>query len=979
MTAAQQLVRPLITIIEQFSKLIAAVAILAGASITIALLPSGDPSSEPHELLFWSIPDRNDLPILRAPAPDFATVPESARHLFDTERRNQPFWFLSEPFQLPSAGPAVLEIASRHVTTASLWLLDSTGRVVSHGDSRPDSRAALHYGKAGWFMVQPSSAGSYHLLVHLKASGPAKVRLKVWEQAAHQAATVRYNTNGGLLFGSLLMIAGFGAILSLLTRDVAFFYFAGWVIVSLRITSYMAGWDFSWMEIPWLEEHTTLTRNLPLAAYGILTVSLFRTVFRNELSGNTGGRVTSALLGVSFLLPILAVALPHEQFLPVLWSIAIPSLFVLILLSIRILLKTGSPAAFWYSASWVATLGGIAAEVFYAVGTIHSKPMFLNTVSGTVASSIFAGVALAERIKLERRQKVLAQKRSMSLLQRFRDNYNSMPIGLFSARMDGRLALCNPEFSRIFDIPSYNNELRLEDLLGRESATRLFTLREQLPVIDCELYLLGDDGQPRWFQARTRRSRNGIEGSIQDITARKLAEQKLERLATHDNLTGLLNRNGLDLALERLLETSTTGHGFAVAYIDLDRFKVVNDLHGHATGDALLKMASQRIRPFLRNGDLAGRIGDSFVLLLDSPDEHETRETCDGICVEISKTPFAIRGKALSMTASIGAIQVAPGLQAMDAIAMADRACVEAKSRGRNQVVIISGNDDSLQTHLNEVRLMTDMQSMQLIDRYFLEFQPIISLGGAENLLSYEALIRMRGEDGKTIPPGQFIGAAERNGLMSDIDRWVLRSMLEWLDEHPEHRDRLHFATLNLSGASLNDARFVEDAFAMLAEHPLAVRKLCFEVTESVALHDIKVTRRLVDRVRSLGARLALDDFGSGYTSFRYLREIPADLIKIDGSFVRDITRNPADHAITRMIVELGHELGMESIAEWAEDLATIQALVELGVSYGQGYALARPMAKEIVTAAASGLDLIGDPQVAAFVSRPRPAIIALS
>jgi EAL domain-containing protein (putative c-di-GMP-specific phosphodiesterase class I) len=274
--------------------------------------------------------------------------------------------------------------------------------------------------------------------------------------------------------------------------------------------------------------------------------------------------------------------------------------------------------------------------------------------------------------------------------------------------------------------------------------------------------------------------------------------------------------------------------------------------------------------------------------------------------------------------------------------------------------------------------VVADMHQRIPVDRYFLEFQPIVALQSAHSSLSYEVLIRMRAEDGTVLPPSRFIGAAERHGLMSQIDRWVLRNTLEWLDNHPEHRDRLAFATINLSGASLNDKRFVDDAFAMIAEHPLSVAKLCFEITESVALHDMSSTRRFADRVRLHGSKLALDDFGAGYTSFNYLKEIPADFIKIDGSFVRDINRNPANFSITRTIVDLTHELGMRSIAEWAETPDTIASLIELDVDFGQGFGLVRPIAPEIVTAAESCGALIRDPQVITLLdeSSHRPLLV---
>ncbi len=547
-----------------------------------------------------------------------------------------------------------------------------------------------------------------------------------------------------------------------------------------------------------------------------------------------------------------------------------------------------------------------------------------------------------------------------------------MPIGLFSSTPEGSVVLRNPEFSKIFHLDDTNSNVRLSDLIGEGPARAVTRAVEHTPVADCEVLSDKTEGEPRWFLARIKRSAEGIEGSIQDISARKQAEGKLKRLVTHDSLTGLLNRRGLDIALERLLDSARLGNACAVAYVDLDRFKVVNDLHGHATGDAVLRVVAQRLQESVRIQDSVARIADSFLVVFNDCPDYAVSGLSERIRESISGQPFEANGKVLSVTVSVGVVQVDPVMQAVDVIATADRACMEAKSQGRNRVVFLNDKDNSLRTHLDEMKLVADMHGNALTDRYFLEFQPIVALASAQLSLNYEVLIRMRGLDGEVIPPGRFIGAAERNGLMSHIDRWVLKSTLEWLDSHPVHRDRLSFATLNISGASLNDARFVEDAFAMIADHPLAVSKLCFEITESVALHDIGSTRSFVDRLRRCGAKLALDDFGAGYTSFNYLKEIPADLIKIDGSFVRDINRNPANYAITRMIVDLTHELGMESIAEWAETPDTVKALIGLGVDYGQGFGLARPMDKGIVTAATSGLELVKDQRVADLISRAR-------
>jgi EAL domain-containing protein (putative c-di-GMP-specific phosphodiesterase class I) len=356
------------------------------------------------------------------------------------------------------------------------------------------------------------------------------------------------------------------------------------------------------------------------------------------------------------------------------------------------------------------------------------------------------------------------------------------------------------------------------------------------------------------------------------------------------------------------------------------------------------------------------------VIFFDCP-EHAILGLSGRLREAVAEKVFEVGGKALALTASIGVVSFEKEMTVVDAMAAADRACSEAKSRGRNCVVRLTDQDAALRSHLEELKVVADLQQHVPTERYFLEFQPIVALQSPMSSLCYEVLIRMRGEQGQIVPPGKFIGAAERNGLMSQIDRWVLRSTLEWLDNHPEHRERLGFATINISGASLNDNRFVDDAFSMIAEHPLAMPKLCFEITESVALYDLGSTRRFVDRVRMYGSKLALDDFGAGYTSFNYLKEIPANFIKIDGSFVKDINVNPANYAITRTIVDLTHELGMRSIAEWAETPDTIAALIELGVDYGQGFGLARPTAPEIVSAASSGAALIKDANVLALLN----------
>lgn len=255
--------------------------------------------------------------------------------------------------------------------------------------------------------------------------------------------------------------------------------------------------------------------------------------------------------------------------------------------------------------------------------------------------------------------------------------------------------------------------------------------------------------------------------------------------------------------------------------------------------------------------------------------------------------------------------------------------------------------------------------------------QPIMSLGDPYGSLNFEVLLRMRDTDGSIVPAWKIIPAAERNGRIAAIDKWVLTATLEWLEANAQHLKHSSYVSVNLSGGSLNDEKFIEEAFAILARHRTSVQRLCIEITESVALHDLANTQQFIDGLRKFGAKLALDDFGAGYTSFSYLRRLPADAIKIDGAYVKDLLAHPANQSIVQAIVDLTRNLGMKCIAEWAEDIPTLDALAEMGVDYVQGYVISEPLAPERILLGASAADFILDPRTVRFVRDELPAILA--
>jgi len=824
-------------------------------------------------------------------------------------------------------------------------------------------------------------ADSHFLVGRVVPLGVSRPRALLWSTSDFDQSRTQFERAGGGLLGAFVGLALLSFMIGLLNRDWSFFLFSGWLITSLRVASINEGWDLLWIGIDLTPQDLMVVLRATLAAHPLLTTALFTSLLKTELEQLGLTRWLNAAIVIFAAITVASPLLDHATLLSIVWSSSGAGI-VLILVCLAIVVhRKRSAVSIWYAGSWCVTFLGALLQVAYASGLLSAIVPGLTTQSTSIASALVTAIALAERLRVERNARLEAQKDKLDALERFKQNYNSMPVGLFSMDLSGQILLCNPAFASMFEAVSDIDgrfSSNIDTMLGDGTADRLrIAAIQSSPDIEISSKDSTSESQ-RWFLARVTSKGDSIEGSIQEITQRKHAEAKLRHLVDHDSLTGLRNRRGLEQAVSEASGLVDTGVPCAVAHVAMDRFKLINDLYGHATGDAMLQQAANRLLQSVRSRDHIARLADSFVVVfLDCPD-FAVMGLSERLRESINDTPFELDGKRLDMTVSVGVVSFDPKMGAVDTMAAAGRACAEAKARGRNCVVRLDDRDTRLRSHLEELKVVADLQRKITTDRYFLDFQPIVALQSPHGSLSYEVLLRMRDENGGVIPPGRFIGAAERNGLMSDIDRWVLRSTLEWMDAHPQHRNRLSFATINISGASLNDARFVDDAFSMIADHPLAMPKLCFEITESVALNDIGSTRRFIDRVRMYGSKLALDDFGAGYTSFNYLKEIPADFIKIDGSFVRDINSDPANYAITRTIVDLTHELGMQSIAEWAETPDTVASLIELKVDYGQGFGLARPMDKRIVTNALSCGELVKDEQVLRLLTATESMSLAL-
>lgn len=443
-----------------------------------------------------------------------------------------------------------------------------------------------------------------------------------------------------------------------------------------------------------------------------------------------------------------------------------------------------------------------------------------------------------------------------------------------------------------------------------------------------------------------------IERELREAEVRRehrRAEATIHHLAYHDSLTGLANRHHFELRLKESLEDARDrGTVHALLYIDLDQFKVVNDTCGHGAGDELLRQLGLLLQGQVRQNDVLGRLGgDEFGLLLASCPVERAQSIGAGILQAINDFRFTWGGKSFAIGASIGLVPI-DGHSATEAelLAAADIACYAAKDLGRNRIHVYDRDDCELLRRRGEMHWVSRIREALEQDRFVLYWQSIVPLSGYYPSVpkGSEVLLRLRDEDGTLVAPGAFLPAAERYNLASAVDRWVVRALLDHLaSDGCSHAVLQPVVFVNISGATLNDDGFFAFLREELRRTGVPPSRLCFEITETAAVANLNRAVTFIRGVRGDGCRFALDDFGAGLSSFSYLKTIPVDFLKIDGSFVRDMTDDPMDRAIVEAIAHIGQSVGLKTIAEFVESKAVLQSLVNVGVNWAQGYAIHRP------------------------------------
>ncbi len=438
---------------------------------------------------------------------------------------------------------------------------------------------------------------------------------------------------------------------------------------------------------------------------------------------------------------------------------------------------------------------------------------------------------------------------------------------------------------------------------------------------------------------------------FEDVSQTRELTRRLSYQASHDALTGLYNRSEFELRLHNALKRAhRQNQPVTLCYMDLDQFKVVNDTCGHIAGDQLLRQLAHKLQEALRDSDTIARLGgDEFGVLLQDCSVEDAHRLASTLRKTVSDHRFAWDGKTFEVGVSIGVVPISTDTHDVtEALSAADVACYAAKESGRDRVHVFESDDAELQRRRNDMLWVNRIRQALKEDRFRLYQQPVIQVGSAQSrTVHHEILLRMLDEDGSLLEPDLFIGAAEQFGLMPDIDHWVIRHTVQWLAENQAAPPGTHQLAINLSGQSLSSNSFIATVIEIINASAVDPENINFEITETAAIANLDEAIRFIHVLKGMGCRFSLDDFGSGMSSFQYLKSLPVDYLKIDGSYVRDLVRDPIDRAMVESVNQIGHAMGMKTIAEFVENQATLEALAEIGVDYAQGYAIARPASIE--------------------------------
>jgi len=539
----------------------------------------------------------------------------------------------------------------------------------------------------------------------------------------------------------------------------------------------------------------------------------------------------------------------------------------------------------------------------------------------------------------------------------------SLAEAIITTDKDGRISFLNPAAEQLTGTPAAGALGKvLEDIVSLvdETDRRLLSdpvhqaLTSGAPVNLSRraLLLSRTNGSERSIELSASPIRNSAQellGAVvllHDVTEMRGLARQMSYQATHDALTGLVNRREFERRLAEAIESGHRGDGqHVLCYLDLDRFKLVNDTSGHLAGDSMLREVAKLLRDAVRDSDTVGRLGgDEFGTLLIGCPLDKARQIADDFTRSVGEYRFVWKDKIFNSGVSVGLVEISRESGTLEELlAAADTACYVAKKQGSGRVVVYSARDEALARHTGEIQWLQRLQGALKENRFHLYQQVIVAAHADEGGPAMEVLVRLQDEAGHELLPAEFMRAAERYRLMGLVDRWVVQATFAALGRGAISVPARRSVAINVSGQTLGDAQFLEYVVECFDSSGVAPAQVCFEINENAVIANLDHARRFVGVLHGMGCQFALDDFGSGVGSFSNLKNLPLDYLKIDGTFMRNLARDPVNQAMVAAMIKLARTLNFKVIAEQVEDAAAVDVARRMGVDYLQGYAIGRP------------------------------------
>lgn len=876
---------------------------------------------------------------------------EPVQTVLRTHLNEEPYWIYASLSRGMANNYDQIVFRSRHLVESSCWLNLRSGEL---------AQIELQMNRGRLMSANLSEQGeSRGVICQLRFVGPASLVMGLQTFQDFNKSILTSERRQSYLEGVLYLMIGIVAVAAFMTRIPLFVCCGFWLFASLRLVALSEGWDHSIFGFELDTEALMRSRMLALSMYYTSTVLIIWQLFDN-VRRQSWAPALKALQCASAILLIMALFLPYRTFLELFWPVSLISATVVAWVVIQNFFEKRNRVAIYYLAAMLISLSGAVTEVLSAWFDHIFLLQYFNSASLTVLASVMTGVALAEFLRKAQTQQLLAAQEIKQAHERLENVFDIAPSAMFTCSNQGELLNFNKQFADSF----LNSEGKptLDFLQPRHLASQFGLLGRPGKSVRHEWPVVVDEGQTRWYEMVVSRNHRELVGVVADFTLRKDRELVLQYQATHDELTDALNRRGLQHCIHSKIGRRASN--FTFFCVDIRQFSRLISACGLAVSDQLLKaFHTELYRHMNAHGEIARLHVDNFVVLVHKNNSIPAEEAFNAFLQRLDTEPFQLEGR--SIHTPVLATFVFQGLvdNVLDVMETIEVSMREAKLKAKrtNNIERVVFEQNQTRRLLEQSRTIRYLDEQKLPANLTLAWQPILALNQIDGPLYAEALLRIKGEDGTLNSAAFLIEACERGGYTAFLDNWVLSHSLQFLNQNAKELHNLSVLCINVSPGSLNDEIFLQDTLKLIQEHQAQASRLCLEITEVGSVLNLQAVQYFIEEVRSLGVRIALDDFGAGYSNFRYAMDLRADVIKIDGSIVKDICRSTESHAVTTAIVGLAHDLGCKCVAEWVEDLHTLREVMELGVDYVQGSLVSPPLECERFLGAECLLDLIPD------------------